>query len=224
MGLANNVGSFHKENVLREADPTKDFVSGTTPLVTYLPSQDLTEGWSLIVAISNRTFSITRNAADSVVASTGTWHFVNGGFTAGDAGATMTIANASNSGNNGAKTILTVVDGTHVTTATTSLVNETFGPTVTATVADLPVQGTLTVGASNDYVRTNFAALNQNPSAGHWGDISSGFTGPTIPAITTAVVIPLQAYPFVFRDAKVTITPTSGASLVSMFFAAKGNK
>jgi hypothetical protein len=91
-------------------------------------------------------------AAGNVVASTGTWNLPAGNtpLTQADVGAVVTVAGAANSGNNGAKTILTVVDADTFTTATTSLVNETFGGGVSASLQQVLPTGTFKVQTSAD--------------------------------------------------------------------------
>lgn len=82
------------------------------------------------------TSSVTVTGSDSVVASTKTWTFANGAFSAADIGAYFTVAGASNGANNGTFTITEVVSSTAVKTAGTAaaLVNETFSaPPVTMT-------------------------------------------------------------------------------------------
>lgn len=94
--------------------------------------------------------TITHAATDAVVASTGTWRRDNGAFTAADVGGSFTVAGATNSGNNGTFTILTVVDATHVTTATAGLVNETFGVGVTTSLTQGAPVGVFTYEVTGD--------------------------------------------------------------------------
>lgn len=217
----NTVGDFYKENILLE----DELLNSGDPLVIRTPSLAHVDGLSFIVAVANATRSITVVAPDAVIAGSGTWRFGNGNFGPGDVGGTFTVGGASNGGNNGAKVILTVVDATHVTTATTGLVNETFNPAaVTVSLADLAVQATIKIEVSNNFSPPGgtFPTLGQVPNVGKWADITSQFS-PSPAAITAAGNQFIQAYPLVAQRARITITPTAGASLISLYYCAKGN-
>ena len=163
---------------------------------------------------------IVHDADDAVVAGTGTWRFDNGAFTAADVGATFTIANAANGGNNGAKIILTVVDGTHVTTATTSLVNETFGGTVTNTLQQLSPTGTFGAQGSNDGpVKT--ATGSEEPS-GECGPATITVTvAPANPAATASAAEVKLALPVGYGWVRLTYTPTTGGGILDAAAMAK---
>jgi hypothetical protein len=164
---------------------------------------------------------IAHNAADAVVASTGTWHFVNGAFTAADKGGTFTVAGASNSGNNGAKIILTVVDGTHVTTATTSLVDETFGGGVTVSLQDLDAKGTFGLEVSDDGEQ---AGSNPVAPTLHVGAIAKTVTFSASPNADASAGI-MSTADFGHHWARLTYTPdatTPGAGLLYAAATGKG--
>ena len=63
--------------------------------------------------------------------SDGYWSFANAGFTQSNVGDTLLVANAANPSNSGAFVITSFIDSSHVMTASTGLVTETFGPNVT---------------------------------------------------------------------------------------------
>ena len=145
-------------------------------------------------------------ATDNVVAGTGTWNIANGAFTAADVGATFTFAGAVNGGNNGAKVILTVVDADTVTTATTSLVNETFPGTATMSLQQLNATGTFGAQGSNDGP-VNTSSGGQEPS-GEVGNVAITVTvAPANPAANQSV-------------AEVKITPPVGYGWVRLTYAA----
>ena len=224
---ANSAGDLFTENVLRSA---VFHVTGTNQ-VTIAPTQYHFDGCAFQLITEAATRTITHDADDSVVALTGTWRFDNGAFTAQDVGATFTVSGAANPGNNGTFTILTVVDGTHVTTATTGLVDETFGAGVTVTLSGgVALQGAWTCDVSLDYVDAHLPGLNQLANAGHWAPVSTKFanTGspffPAIAAVTTASNQYLQMYPFVGRAVRWTFTPSTGQGNITILYAAKGNR
>src|SRR5690348_334106 len=105
-----NVGEYLQDNYLR----IQHAAFSGTPDVIISPALDYLHGVSFQLITEDRPArSVPHDAADAVVASTGTWHFVNGNFDQGDVGGTIAVANAANGGNNGTKTILTVPDSTH---------------------------------------------------------------------------------------------------------------
>jgi hypothetical protein len=169
-------------------------------------------------------YNITHNAADTVTAISGTWHFVNGNFTAASVGATFTVAGASHSGNNGTFTILTYVSATNVTTATTGLVDETFGAGVTVSVNEASLVGTWKIEISNDVaLNSNGGDLGQTPYAGHWTDMTSVFAGPAIVAVTTSAATRNQYAQgqFTIRAVRFTFTSTAGRGYPLVIFKSK---
>lgn len=228
MSKANAVGDLLAENVLR----WEALVVSGDEFETISPALDWIDNVAFQLITEDRPArSITHNAADSVVAGTGTWHFVNGAFTAGDVGGTVTVANAANGGNNGAKTILTVVDATHITTATTGLVDETFGSSVTASVVDLSLDATWGVETSLNYVDSQFPNLNQIPNAlgpyeAKWSPIGNDEFSPPIEDVTASAESSqyVQLAPFAGRRLKFTLTATGGAALVTILYGGKGTR
>ncbi len=159
-------------------------------------------------------YNIAHNAADTVTAGTGTWHFVNGNFTTLSVGATFTVTGASHSGNNGTFTILTYVSATNVTTATTGLVDETFGAGVAVTVTEPSLVGSWKIEISNDYAgASNGGSFGQAPDAGHWTDITALYTSPSIAAVVAAPSATRSQYAqgqLTVRNLRVTFTSTAG--------------
>lgn len=105
--------------------------------VTPAPNTDevLPAGARTWITTLNRV--IAHDAADAVVAATKTWTFTNGAFVSGDVGKILFIGDAANAGNNGAFTIATVVDGTHITTVEAPGANETFGAGVDQSIYNI---------------------------------------------------------------------------------------
>jgi hypothetical protein len=169
-------------------------------------------GLQLVVDPYVRT--IVHNAADSVVASSGTWHFVNGNFTADDVGGSFTVTGASNSGNNGTFVILTRVSATNVTTATTGLVNETFGPGVAVSLSDDTLAGSWKIEISNDVsLASGGGNFGQTPTAGHWTDITALYASPAIAAVIAAPSATRSQFAqgqLTVRALRVSFTSTSG--------------
>lgn len=221
MSKANSVGDYLGENILRD----QFVVTGET--ITVTPPLHWMDNVSFQLITEDRPARLlTHDATDSVVASSGTWHFVNGEFTDADIGGTLTVANASNGGNNGAKVILTVVDATHVTTATTSLVNETFGVTVTASLLDLTLTAEWTVEASNNFVPPNFPLLNKKPNSGNWSPIANDAFSPAIEdvAAPSANGQFVQLAPFAGAFLRFILTPSAGAALLTITYCGKGTR
>lgn len=203
-----------------------DYLSGQTMDSTTVRGPWLKlRGFSLIGATAKWAASAARviahDATDAVVASTGTWHFANGNFTAADKGGVFTVAGASNSGNNGAKTILTVVDATHVTTATTSLVNETFGGGVTVSLQQANPKGTFGFEVSDDgELRNSPAAPQPTLNTGNPA-LTVTFTGPNTDASSSKCEI--TAFPH--HWGRFTYTPDGtnpGGGVLNMAVTAKG--
>ena len=71
--------------------------------------------------------------ADAVNSGTGVWTFANGAFIPSYVGFVLVIAGAANAGNNGTF-VITAVSPTTITTATGSLVTESFGSGVSASI------------------------------------------------------------------------------------------
>jgi hypothetical protein len=93
--------------------------------------------------------AITHDAADAVVAGTKNWHFTNGAFTGGDVGRILFTAGTSNSGNKGAFTIASVIDGTHVTSVESPGADETFGGGVTQSIYNVIREPARDIAADN---------------------------------------------------------------------------
>lgn len=151
---------------------------------------------------------------DAVVASTGVWTFGNYTFT-GLVGAQLVVSGATNAGNNGTFAITAV--GTHTaTTATTGLVNETFGTGVVVYVirseaASVP-QGSWTIQGSNDFVQGDILQYGFPGQAGHFPDVSALFSSPSpISAVATASsqIVQPQSH-CSFKAIRATFTPTAG--------------
>lgn len=222
--MPTSVGDLLQENVLRDQFVVSSLdYDADNPFRTLTPMLDWVRGFGIVLVVEDYVRSVTHNAADAVVASTGTWHFVNGAFDATDVGGTITVAHASNSGNNGTFTILTVPDATHVTTATTGLTDETFGSSVTLSVTAAPLQAQASVDVSNDYVNARLPGLGQLANSGHWANVDDMFS-PAPPAITVAENTFFQADPLDARTARINIAPagTAGASMISMYYCGKG--
>ncbi len=160
--------------------------------------------------------------ADNVVASTHTWVFANGAFTADNVGGTLTITGAANSNNNGSFTIASVTNSTTIVTGGTQT-NETFTvfAAMTATVTDNTVDGTWKIEVSNDLSGAGNSAAGQAPTTGTWTDVTSGFkqlddsTAIATVAHGTAAtknqyVQPASGAPLSARAVRVTFTPTGG--------------
>lgn len=121
-------------NLATRVTPGATVATGSVPTTTYLTSAP----FGVTNAFTAR--SIFASGSGSVVASTGVWQFDDGAFTSNDIGVEMTVAGATNAGNNGVFTITGVTDSTHVTTATTGLINETFArPAVTVGLSNRKV-------------------------------------------------------------------------------------
>lgn len=198
--------------------------SGTTPVQAIFPLGSF-DCMSLHLVCEQDTRSVVVSGSDSVVASTGVWHFTGGAFTANDVGGTITVSGATNPGNNGTFTIVSSSDATHVTTATTGLVNETFSGSVGLVVTGAPVTGAWKIEVSNDWSRQG---LYQNVTAGYWADITAKFSDtsstfvPAIVSVTAAYPAAsgnqyVQAAPIAARSMRVTFTPATKAGLVSVY-------
>jgi hypothetical protein len=135
----------HKPKYINDADMA-DTIEGDWLLIDQFDNI----GFHLVWDDEGTSRSITHDADDAVVAGTGVWRFDNGAFTAADLGGTLTKALSTNAGNNGNFTILEVVDATHVRTATTGLVNETFGSDDTQSVQQSAPVGAFSVEVTQD--------------------------------------------------------------------------
>lgn len=198
--------------------------SATTPIQAIFPLAPF-DSASLHLVCEQNTRTVVVTGTDSVVASTGTWTFANANFTANDVGGTITVAGATNGGNNGTFTILTRVSATQITTATAGLVNETFSAVVSLIVTGAAVTGAWKVELSNDWARQG---LYQNVTSGYWSDVTALFanTGsPFFPAIVAvSAAYPAasgnqysQMAPCGARSARVTFTPATKAGLISIY-------
>ncbi len=193
----------------------EDVVSGTDETesepINAMARNDIT-GVQFVVDPDDRL--ITHDADDSVVALTGNWRFDNGAFTADDVGGTITVTGASNAGNNGTFTILTVPSATHITTSTSGLVNETFGVDVEAVITRELLEGSWAVEISNDYTPDSFSGdFGQDPDdPGHWTDITDLFS-PSIADVDSAVATSYSQYvqaTICVRAIKFSFAATSG--------------
>lgn len=218
---ANTIGDLWRENWLR----VQFLLNSGANLATITPDLTHVDGIGMVIVVEDASRVITANGTtDHVVKATKTWVFAGGNFGQGDVGATVVIAGTSGGSNDGTYHIATVVNSTTFTsTEAVPGANETFTTSVTATVTDLPLQATIEFDVSNDYVQTTLPGLNQVPTAGHWADITSAFA-PAFADITVAGNQYAQAYPLVARRGKLIIKPTAGASLVSIYYSAKGNR
>lgn len=218
-------------------DPYAPSVTGgfttTTPVASATDLASDLDGLSLALIVDYAVDQIAViSGTDAVVASTGVWTFGNYTFT-GLIGAKLVVSGAANAGNNGTFAI-TAVSGHTATTATTGLVNETFGPSVVVYVvhsetASKPA-GSWKIFASNDFAPgvSPPAGLNDSGFAGqygqgpnnqadpnkaaHWTDITTQFS---VPAMVTEVAdasaqIVSPPGHFSHRHYYVQFTPTSG--------------
>jgi hypothetical protein len=216
----NTVGELYKENVLREdfLYNSGDVLSTITPSIAHM------DGLSFILCVDQAVRVITANGTtDHVVSGTKTWTFAGGAFGQGDVGGTFVLAGSAS--NNGSYVISTVVDEFTVTTVGAPVGNETFTSSVTATLTDLDLQATPTVQVSNNYspAAGTFPTLGQVPNTGRWPDITAQFS-PSLAPISGDGEQFVQCYPLVAQRARLTITPTAGAALISIFYCAKGNQ
>lgn len=191
--------------------------SGTTPISATFPLASF-DSCTLHLITENNVRTVHVTGSDSVVASTGVWNFTDTAFTANDVGGTITVTGATNPGNNGVFTIVSSSDATHVTTATTGLVNETFSGSVGLVVTGAPVTGAWKFEVSNDWA---VQGLYQNVTAGYWADVTALFT-PAIVSVSAAYPAAsgnqaVQAAPVGFRSMRGTFTPATKAGLVSVY-------
>lgn len=193
----------------------------TTPVISSIDHTGDFDGLSLGLIVDYAQDQIAVIAGtDAVVASTGVWTFGNYTFT-GLVGAKLVVSGAANAGNNGTFAI-TAVSGHTATTATTGLVNETFGPNVVVYVvhseaASHPA-GSWKIFGSNDFSPGTLAQpamasqYGQPPGSGHWTDVTAQFTVPTTIAAVTDQNAQLvsPAGHFSHRHYYAQFTPTSG--------------
>ncbi len=219
------VGDYLKENVLREQFVVESATyDADNPFITRTPMLDYVRGFGIVLVVEDYNRAVTVEITDSVVAVSGTWVFANAAFTANDVGSDLVVDGATNAGNNGTFVILTVVNATTVTTATTGLVDETFDNgdvTLSVNAADA-LAATTEVEVSNDYVAVTMPG-NQSPNDGHWANVDDMFS-PAPPSIAGAASVFFQADPLDARTARIIITPTAGAAYISMYYCAKGPK
>lgn len=194
------------------AGPTGVFTT-TTPMSGQAGLQNV-DGVSLHLIVDFQSDSVAVTGTDNVVAGTGVWTFASYTFT-GFVGAKLQISGAANAGNNGTFAI-TAVSGHTATTATTGLVNETFGPNVFINVirsetASVPA-GAWTVFGSNDFAPRGIAAYGQVENAGHWADISALFSSPSVIAVVATATSQIVQPPghLSVRSLRVTFTPSAG--------------
>lgn len=205
----------NQDSVLLDSQPVA--LASTTPVSAILPLMEF-DNVSFQLKTLNVTRTITINAADHVVASTHTWTFANGAFTAADVGGTLTVAGATNANNNATVTIASVTNSTTIVTGGTQT-NETFNNgTTTASVTDVPLAGAWTFQADDLYEVST--ADNSIPNAGTWPDCTGLFT--TVAAITTTSDKYSQSVGLAARAVRATFTPTSGAGFVTIIAFAKG--
>lgn len=151
-------------------------------------------------------------ATDAVVASTHTWTFKNGGFSASDVGATVTVSGAAQANNNAAVTISSVTDANTIVTNGTQT-NETFVPggalrVLVARVSTLT--GTWAIEVSNNYSPGGAAVNGQAPNGGSWTNVTSAFL-PTITQPAGAVTNQYVQADLGARAFRVRFIPASGA-------------
>lgn len=199
-------------------------ISSTNPIVSHVIDTRDKDAISLQLIVDFQQDPVPITPGDAVVASTGVWTFAGYTFT-GKTGAKLVVSGAANAGNNGTFAITAV--GTHTaTTATTGLVDESFGPNVVVSVtrseaASVP-QGAWTVAAVNDYIPpvpiSSSGSYGSPAGAGHFSDITALFSKPTaIAAVTTASSQYRQADPhFDGRALQITFTPSAGIGKVSV--------
>lgn len=217
MGLKQNYGNlFHDGRVVYQS-PT----SGTTPLSIIIPGAENFDnfGFQLITEDAPRTVIVT--GTDHVVAATRTWTFANAAFTAADVGGSITVAGATNAGNNGTFPIASVTSGTVVVTTGGTQVDETFSASVTLVVTKKTVAGVWTLQASNSY-NDGGMGFGAVAAAGSWPDATS-----LLNATPTAVSAPSDQYRqlqgFGGRALRLTLTPSTGSALVTVYCFAKSN-
>lgn len=209
--------------------PTQPLGGGFTTNVAVISSIDSTadfDGLSLGLIVDYAQDQIAvDDGVDAVVASTGVWTFTNFTFT-GLVGAKLVVSGAANAGNNGTFAITAVSTDT-ATTATTGLVNETFGPNVVVYVihsetASHPA-GAWKIFGSNDFApgtsvapgvnnQASVTQYGQPPQSGHWTDVTAQFTVPTTIAAVTDQNAQLvsPAGHFSHRHYYAQFTPTGG--------------
>jgi hypothetical protein len=199
-------------------------ISSTTPIVSKVIDVRDKDAVSLQLIVDFQQDVVAITPGDAVVASTGVWTFAGYTFT-GKTGSKLLVIGAANAGNDGTFPITAV--GTHTaTTATTGLVNESFGPNVQVFVirsetASVP-EGTWTVAGVNDYVppvpASSSGSYGAPAAAGHFSDISALFSKPAaIAAVTTASSQIVQADPHLdVRGIQITFTPSAGIGPVSV--------
>lgn len=203
------------------AIPTGVFANNvTTPLISSQDDTSDVDGFSLQLIVDFQQDQVAVIAGtDAVVASTGVWTFGNYTFT-GMVGNFLVVSGAANSGNNGVFAI-TVVSGHTATTATTGLINETFGAGVSVLVlrADLTPSGLWTIQGSNDFTGAGASRYGQIANLGHWSDITSLFSTPaTIAPVVAPTGTQFGSHQIVqvpnhlsVRHYRATFTPSSGA-------------
>lgn len=168
-------------------------------------------------------------ALDSVVASSHTWTFKGGHFTANDVGGTLTVAGAAQANNNAIVTIASVTSANIIVTGGTQT-NETFVPSanLTAEVIQASPAGEWEFSISNTFCK---GTGSEHPCDGSpWTPISDQFS-PAIEDVSEQYVPDtansanqyVQAYPLVARAGKIKFHRTGGAGPVSVFRFQKGN-
>lgn len=224
---ANSVGELLTEALIYDQQ-----ITGTTPFNILGPTMYNLDSIAFQALTSAYQRTITVDPADHVVASSHTWTFANGAFTAADVGATLTVAGATNSNNNATVTIASVTNATTIVTGGTQT-NETFSNGTTTAVLNGGVVMSYTYSAiavSNNYVSAKLPGLNQLPYAGDWADVTAKFanTGspffPALAAVTTLSTNWYQMNPFTGRVVRWTITPSAGQARFRFWIAGKGNR
>lgn len=140
-------------------------VSGLKAAVTENPAatEELPSTARTWITTVDRT--VTHNAADSVVAATKTWHFVNGAFVAGDVGKLLFMVGTAAAGDKGVFTIATVVSSTNITTLEAPGADETFGGGVTQKIYQI----------SREVIR-DAASDTVNGTSRNWTVLNGNFT------------------------------------------------
>lgn len=187
-------------------------IDGTTAIVSkVIDIRDL-DSVSFQLISADLVETVTVEEDDSVDASDTEFTFAGFDFT-GLEDATVTIAGATNPGNNGTFIITTGADGSFVAAAAVGLVDETFDPdtvTVTLTHAEDPAQGAWTFEVSNNFAPGGIAAYGQVATVGDWSPVTTLFS----PSAVTAPSSQFKQANVRGRALRATFTPTDGLGTV----------
>jgi hypothetical protein len=160
---------------------------------------------------------VAHHAGDAVVASTKTWTFANGAFTAADVGGTFTMGGTSGTTNDGAFVIASVTNATTVVSVGSPGGNETFGSGVTMSMQQLSPTGVITVETSADgeLGRTNLPDGRLGSAA------ITPVTNGSQPA-GSASKMKLRCNQVDDPWARLVYTPTTGGGVLQAAFSGKG--